>query len=318
MFGDDPMTTPIVVRIEPPEGLGQPSRVWQAVVRRRYLILGFVIVCAALGVTLGFVVEPTYKATAVVSVRQGGSMSSSLQSLGSKLGGLGALAGLMLPADEAGSSARSMLESKLVASRIIDEAKLMPLLFPRRWDAKAGKWKDDGSKVPTIADGVKRFQRKVLSVDYDKASALISVSIVWQDRLQAAELVNAVVREVNETLRAQALRDSELSIQYLEKELLKTEALGLRSSIYSVMEQQMENGMLAKVREDFALRIIDPAMVPDDDDIHWPKKWALAFTGAFSGLIAGLFCCFLLVLREGRQNANRERNSEEDEHPREQ
>jgi uncharacterized protein involved in exopolysaccharide biosynthesis len=279
------MNRSIVVRLEAPSEVVGKSLLWESMVRYKYRVIGLVLLGAVLGVVAGFIMTRKYQATAVATYAQQNSLSSTLQNLTSQFSGLSALAGISQGGSDNDSSARTMLESRLVAGQLIERFSLMPLLFPDSWDSAARKWKGPESKHPTVERGIDRFLDSVLSVDYDNADSKVSVSIVWPDRTMAATLANAVIDDVNNTMRAQALRDAEKCISFLNRELAKNATVELQEAINALIKQQLETSMYASVREGYALRVLDPAMPPDARKIYWPKKSALGLVGAFLGLI---------------------------------
>ena len=81
-------------------------------------------------------------------------------------------------------------------------------------------------------------------------------------------------------------------------ELEKTSVVGTRNAIYSLMETQIQNIMLANVRKEFAFKVIDPAVVLDDDDFFRPDRLVLAILGLAAGLTLSVFLALWLALAE--------------------
>ena len=87
-----------------------------------------------------------------------------------------------------------------------------------------------------------------------------------------------------------AIRESEKSLDFLNRELEKTSFVELQKAIYSLMEQEVRRAMFANVREEYGLKILDPPLVPDLDDYVWPNRILFALLGVFVGAV------FLLLL----------------------
>ena len=100
-----------------------------------------------------------------------------------------------------------------------------------------------------------------IQVEQEK-SGLITLSISWKDPDIAAQWTNDLVKQLNEQLREQAIADCKKRVGYLEQELAKTTLQDMRAVLYSLLESEKQNAMLANVNEDFALEVIDPAVVP--------------------------------------------------------
>ena len=74
------------------------------------------------------------------------------------------------------------------------------------------------------------------------------------------------------------------SIDYLNSELETTTVVGVRQAIYSVIQSQIEQIMLATVRDDYAFKVLDPAIAPDPDDTAFPNRPIFGFVGLVLGL----------------------------------
>ena len=103
-----------------------------------------------------------------------------------------------------------------------DGKKLLPILFEEIWDAESQSWiVQTQEDEPTEQMAIETF-KSILSVDEDKKSGLISMTISWKDPAVAAEWANDLVKQLNEQLREKAVTDSQKRVGYLEQELAKT------------------------------------------------------------------------------------------------
>jgi len=93
------------------------------------------------------------------------------------------------------------------------------------------------------------------------------------------------VRRVNDRLRSEAIRESESSIQYLQKELIGTTVFSLQQSIGRVLESEMQKMALARSKEEFAFKVIDPAKAPKRP--VWPRRLVVLVLAGFLGFILG-------------------------------
>jgi hypothetical protein len=71
------------------------------------------------------------------------------------------------------------------------------------------------------------------------------------------------VKLANDDLRDQAIEESERDISYLSDQVVKTNVLQLRDAIYSLMENEIKEEMLARGSEQYALKVVDPAIPPE-------------------------------------------------------
>jgi LPS O-antigen subunit length determinant protein (WzzB/FepE family) len=91
---------------------------------------------------------------------------------------------------------------------------------------------------------------------------------------------------VNDRLRGEAVRQADLSIQYLNKELATTNVVGVQQGIYALIQEQIGKSMVANVQREYAYRVIDPAVPPDVKAS--PLRAVIGSVGAIAGLILSL------------------------------
>ena len=137
------------------------------------------------------------------------------------------------------------------------------------------------------------FDGGIRRVNYDPKTRIITLDITWKDRRQAAEWANELVRLANEELRQRALRESAASIVSLEDQLSHTDRVELRQSIYALMEAQLNRSMLAKARSEYALMVVDPAVVPDAGRFISPRRSLSLVISVPLGLFVGAFTVLL-------------------------
>ena len=275
--------------------------------RRRLLVIASVLVFAALAAGASFVMTPRWRAQVVIVPVKGDDMRGVLSSALGQLGGLASLAGLGASGGGNKEENLQFLSSRGFLASFIEEEQLLPVLFAKKWDATQGRWiVDDPDDVPTIADGVRYMDTKVRSVQEERRTGIVTLSIVWKDPVVAARWANLMVERANRDLRARAIRDAEASKAYLNAELGKTDVVELRQSIYRLLENQIKTIMLASVRPDYAFRIIDPAVPPDLDEKIRPKRTVMTVLGALAG---GVFALLVIGWQWRRERMRRWRDA---------
>ena len=171
----------------------------------------------------------------------------------------------------------------------------MPILFSDEWDDVNGQWDvDDPDDVPSDEDAYKLFNEDVRAVNAVKKSEMITLSIEWYDRNLAAEWANRLVWQLNQYLRTRDIAEAEKSIAFLNQELSKSNSVELRQGISNLIERQVETVMLANVREQYALRVLDPAVVSDVDKRVKPKRKIIVIT---TFIVAFLLAMFAVIVR---------------------
>jgi uncharacterized protein involved in exopolysaccharide biosynthesis len=162
----------------------------------------------------------------------------------------------------------------------------MPVLFAKRWDAKAGRWLP--GTPPTLEAGVRKFTHGVMFAKMDHTSSLVTVTIEWNSAAVAATWASQLVELINARLRAQAMRNSERSIDYLNSQLTKNNTVELHQAISQLIEEQVNRAMVASVQRDYAYRIIDP---PVPADVRYrPQRILMAVIGAALGFFLSWIC----------------------------
>jgi uncharacterized protein involved in exopolysaccharide biosynthesis len=221
-----------------------------------------------------------------------------------QLSGLAALADIDLGAGGGRKEeALATLNSLGFAREFIRANNLLPLLYAERWDAAAGRWRSD-AKPPTLGEAAKRFRGDVLSVSDDRRTGFVTVTVDWYAPQLAAQWANGLVAMVNDKLRAEAIDSSQRSLEYLDRELAKTNVVEIRQAIYRLIEQQVNNAMLANVQREYAYRFLDAAVAPESR--FTPKRTLMSAVGGACGLFFGVMAVYLRRLRRrgrGRRGA---------------
>jgi hypothetical protein len=166
-------------------------------------------------------------------------------------------------------------------------------LYENLWDAAGKRWKvSDPDKIPTLWRANELFKKRIRDVRIDRTTDLVILTIVWKDPRLAATWANGLVRMANDYLRTQAVTDSERNIAYLEQEAAKTNLVEARQVIYSALRVEMGKLMQAKGKQEYAFKVIDPALVVENAIPPERVVWLPV------GLLLGLFlACFLVTLR---------------------
>ena len=264
------------------------------------LILAFGIVFGLAALLAAMLVRPIYRASITIMPVQDSSNARLLGNLGGQLGGLAALAGVSL--DSSGTSkseALAVLQSRDLISRFIAENDLLPVLFQKDWSSDESKWLATGADVPSDEDGYIRFVDAVLDVAEDRSTGIVEVSVEWFSPELAADWANKLVALTNSRMRERAILETEQSIKFLKEILSRTDLVDLRQSLFRVLESQMQQAMLANIRQQFAFTVIDPATAPDSDRYVWPRKPLFLLAGLLVGTVAGILLVFIGIVRRG-------------------
>jgi uncharacterized protein involved in exopolysaccharide biosynthesis len=241
-----------------------------------------VLLFALAAAALAFWITPKYRSEVVFSPASGsGSMGADL----GNIGGLAAMAGISIGgAGKKSEEALEYLRSRGFTAHFIEKHALLPVLFANKWDAHSGTWRGE---APTLAEGVKRFSERIRQIAEDRRTGIVTLAILWRDRNVAAEWANELVAEADDALRQRAVAELRRSIEYLKTESSQAPLIELQSAVYKVMESELKDEMLARTRDAYAFKILDPAVPRDPKDTDSPNKVLFVVLGAGLGILVG-------------------------------
>jgi len=253
------------------------------------LICVIAFIAALIAGASSYLIKPVYRASTVIApVKQSGVGGTG--ALGGQLGGLAALAGINIGGAGGDKElAIATLKSSGFARDFIVSENLLPILYPEQWDETAKKWKDD--KAPSLELAVTRFTAGIRKLTEEQRTGIVTLSVEWFSPELAARWANQMVARVNERMRANARESAEGNIRFLNQELAKTTEIGLQKAIFNLIEDQVNKAMLANVQVEFAFRVIDKAVAPEQR--FSPKRTMMVLIGGVLGGFVGLFIVFV-------------------------
>lgn len=245
--------------------------------------IGVLCMGLAVGLALWLAItgQPIYRAEATLILAQPPDQSES--GLSGQLGSLAALAGVSLRgSSDRKSEAIATMQSRTLTDSFVKDNNLLPVLFASRWDQATQQWKPD-VKVPTLWDANKLITRDVRKVVEDRKTGLITLAVEWSDPELAAAWAFDLVERTNKLLQQSAYERSTRNIEYLKKQLEQTNIIEVRQAIYKLMESELKTSMLAQRSEDYAFKVLDSAVVPEEK--VRPRRVLIVALG----IVAGMF-----------------------------
>jgi uncharacterized protein involved in exopolysaccharide biosynthesis len=175
------------------------------------------------------------------------------------------------------------------------------VLFEKSWDAENRQWLVESDEdIPSAWDAYAVFSG-ILSISTDKKSGMVTLSIEWSDPQLAAKWANQLVVRLNKHLKTESVEQAEKSIQYLKDQLASTSVVDMQQILYRLIEKQSNTIMLANVQEEFAFRVIDPAVVPEVRSK--PKRKLIVVLGGVLGGMFSIFLAFFLNFLRNQQES---------------
>jgi uncharacterized protein involved in exopolysaccharide biosynthesis len=242
--------------------------------RRRWVVMLSALICGGIAVWQALSATLLYRAeTTITEVdnRQLGAAAS----LASQFGGLANLVGVNLGGiGNNGREAQALLKSRRLVEEFISRNKLIPVLHP------------PPQQQPSLWMTVKGFREQVLEIREDKRSGLTVVGVTWKDPQLAAQWSNQLVALANELLRTEAIAQSQASIDYLNQRIASVNEVEVKKVMYGLIESETKTLMLANVRAEYALSVVDPAVAPEIRSS--PKRTLMVIIGTFLGGVLGI------------------------------
>ncbi len=292
------------------------------------VLLLIVIVGAIISGIVAFVTKPVFRAEALVSPLSFSEGGAGGNSLGQRLGGLAGLVGLSVGGNAESNRNIAILNSRILGEKFIDKYQLRTRLFPELWDGVNHKWRKPRLQkyVENLPAGLQtliyRFNivsrydpvgpsrgavyrkfNKIRSISKDADTGLVTVAMEWHDPSLAAQWVNEYLKLANEYIRQKSIADSKRRLDFLYKNVNATNVTGIRSAFYKVMEQEIKYSMLLNSRDEFAFKVIDPAVAPDLR--VWPKRKLIVLIGiAVSFMLGVVLIIFSHALAERKKRVS--------------
>jgi uncharacterized protein involved in exopolysaccharide biosynthesis len=281
------------------------TTLWQG----KWIIVATTILFAVAGVFYALSKPNIYQASVLLAPAQNEGNSSGISG---QLGGLASLAGINLGGGGGSNKtimAKEVLQSRVFLTEFIHRHNLsVPLMATEAWNMKSqswvidpeiysletGEWRQDDegeSLKPTEWDMVKKFKNRHLSLSENKETGMVNLKLKSLSPLVAKEWANLLVRDINEHMRRQDVKDAEARIAYLEEKLNETNIAGMQQVFYQLIESETRTVMLANAQNEYVLKTIDPAVVPQEKSE--PKRALICAVITLLGGMLGVLIVFI-------------------------
>jgi len=268
---------------------------WPVIMGHKFIVLWTVIICTVTATIVAFELTPIYRAEVLLAPVTEEKDRGDLRALTGQLTSLVSLPGLTKTGSKSKDEAIATLKSRAFTLQFIQDENLLPALFDEYWDAGNSKWKAySGKSRPTFGDAYELFDEKVRQVAESRKTGMVTVAVEWKDRELAAHWANTLVNRINSHMRRRVIEEAEKSVAYLNQELSKTSVVELQKAIYALIEEQITRIMMAKVRDEYSFKVIDPAVLPDADEFEKPQRGMIIGLGVLWGLLLGVCLAFIL------------------------
>lgn len=245
------------------------------------IVIYSILTFASFGIVFSLFIPNKYTAETLIIPAEDESISSI-----SKLGGLSTLSGisgieLPKPSIVKSELALEIMTSKKFLYKFIDENNLLVnLMAVKSWskndnkliinkkiyDQKLNKWVRDVSypfkPKPNNYEAYKYWIKNIYSIDKSDKSRFIKIKLSHQSPYIAQKWSNMLINEINNELKEMAISESLQRRVYLEQEIARTSDNEIKKMLYELIEEEMRKLALANTTDEYALKIIDPAIAP--------------------------------------------------------
>lgn len=254
----------------------------------KYRIAAFSLAAAALGTAYALWLPPLYYSEAIIAPKESTKVSGASAMLSQLGGGLG---GMMAAQLGLGGSnldwIEVMLKGRELAKSVIEKENLLPVLFPKKWDAGKIGWKK-GVAAPDLDDGAEAFLKGNLRLKKDAKRNLLTFGVEITDSVLAARLVGAYLSQLNEKMKSEVQRESDANRRYLEEQLSKTMDPWLQRKIQELIYNEIERAMVMNAQ---SFQILEKPAVPNKRSK--PNRKMIVLASLMMGLFFGTFAVFL-------------------------
>jgi uncharacterized protein involved in exopolysaccharide biosynthesis len=227
-----------------------------------------------------------------------------------QLGGLAALAGVNLGSgsDKIGL-AIEIMKSRQFIGRFIEKHDLfIPVMASEDWNRDNNLLQLDPAiynreselwvreveapfkPKPSLLETHEEFMR-LFSISQDKGSGMISMSVEHYSPYLAQQWATWLVLAINDEMRQRDLIEAQNSITYLNEQINQTNIADVRTTLFSLIEDQTKTIMLANVREEYVFKTVDPAVISEKRDK--PSRALIVIMISLLGGIVGVFGALL-------------------------
>lgn len=285
------------------------SQKWKVILVTLFFLIGSVFFALS---------QPNmYKSEALLAPTGDNQSGGKLASLTGQFGGLASLAGVDLGSNGGGATEETLaiLQSRGFITQFVRENDLLVPLFallpvafskdleisPKIYNEQTKEWVREVNppytREPTDWEIYKRFS-KILNVSSDKKTGLITVSIEWYSPEQARHWVELLVKTINAHMKKRDVDEARKSISFIREKINEVSLVDMQAIFYGLIEAHGKTIMLAEVRDEYAFRTIDPAVVPLEK--LKPKRTLICLLGTLLGGVLGVLWVLILYFSRKR------------------
>jgi len=285
----------------------------------KWIIISLTAILSIIGVIYSLQLPNVYKSEALlVPVNTSSGISGALGSYS----GLAGLAGISLPS--AGDNGNSQKAIQKLSSLSFFEHNILPNIFlpdlmaVKSWDYQSNKltydeniydksssswvkiYSDPMKKIPSAQEAFRVFTNAHLSVNEDKSSGFLTLSIKHQSPYIAKKWAELLINQVNNFYRQKDKSESEKAVSYLNKQISMTSLAEIKQVIAELLQEETQKLTLIEANQFYVFEYVDPPAVMEIKSE--PKRALICILFALAGGILSII--MVLFKHYGLRNKN--------------
>ena len=255
----------------------------------KWLFIYITFLAAIIGVIYSLLIPNIYESKALlVPVNSSGGVSGALQNYS----GLAGLAGISLASsNDEGNSAKAIQKIGSLSffeNNIITNINPLDLMAVKSWDQETNKLSyDEGvyrkKNIPSTQQGFEKFTTKHLSLNEDKKSGFITLSIKHQSPFVAKLWAELVITEVNSFYRQKDKAESEKAVSYINQQISMTGFSEIKQVLAQLLQEETKKLILIEANESYVFDYIDPPAVMEKKSE--PKRFFIVVLSTLLGIV---------------------------------
>lgn len=285
------------------------NAIWAELWRKKITIILVTAVFAIASVFYALSIANTYHSKAIL-VSAKSNKSSSLASLAGQFSGLANLAGINLGSGSNIYVIMEQIKSRDFVDHFVKKHQItVPLFVATGWDPNSNELSFEGQKDYDVAN--KKWTREVklplksepsadevyeefmdrFSVSMDRKTKIVTVGLEFFSPHIAHQWLQWYIADFNDYVRDIDMVKVADNLEYLYKQVEKTEIVPVQEVLYNLIEEQTKKKMLSEVQAEYALMTVDSASLPTEK--NGPRRAIICIAGTFMG---GFLSCIVVLL----------------------
>lgn len=292
--------------------------------RYKLVAISITLICAISSVFYAISLPNIYTSSAILTPASSSNENNSIGSSLSQYSSLANIAGVSLPSGTSGGtklavetiksysflnhliSNFSFVAPGLMASQNYDELTKTLTFNPNIYDEVNDSWVRDApkgkKKKPSYIE-IHNSYMSALSVQEDLTTGFITITIQHISPEFAHKLTSLIIQEINSVIKKKDVEESIKAIDFLEKRLLQTNEAELRIKISALIYNHLNTLMMADVKDDYILEVIDPSYIAEERTS--PARSIICIIGTLLGAI--LSSLFIILYHYNFSKASKEK-----------